>query len=254
MVVASVTVAQYKIRKYLKDNQISHIDIAKKLGYNHNCIQWIYKGHLPNIVNIKNYEQLFDIKNDFGTNKTKMMLLDKYKFFSNMQSWYELQTGFKVDRNSLASWMNGKRSPSFPKLKRFCECFDIKNEWIEEAHIVRHHKTTARRKIRAKIGYNIKANYPDLGISIHTFYAIFRGSIPNKETQLKINSYFGIRNDFIDKPVISNLEQRYIDFILDTKIRLGYMAFNKIMRGVTCRSKHMIDVCKYFNMQNDYYI
>lgn len=255
-----MTIAQYKIKKYLSDNKMSQKGVLAKVGYCYNSLQFIYKKSLPQLCNIGNYESFFDIKNDFGNEYTRGVIKSKYGDFKSACKWFTMETGESITYTSFMRWIHGTSQPAFDTMQKYCTLFDIRNDWIDTTikELTMPKLTTAQQKIRKVWGDNISQSYdPNIGVVIETIRRVLTGYIPIRRTQLRINDYFGIDNDFISgvsRSKVRSVGQAHLSFVIDTKKRVEYSHFSRIISGYVISSKFMKDISTYFDLKNDYYI
>lgn len=125
-----MTVAQYKVRKYCIDNNISMHKLSEKLGYSKSYVGHLAVGKLPSDIERDTINKVFNITDE--SYLLKQELKNIYRFATVAKAALKLHCNVSVSYCSAVNYFRGRRPKDKVKLKALCDICKLKNEWTEK--------------------------------------------------------------------------------------------------------------------------
>ena len=129
-----MTIAQYKIRKYCKDNNISMHILSKKMGYSQSYLGGLILGKIPSDAERDCINTFFGIQDE--SNLIRQELHNKYRFASAGRTMFELNTGIYISYCCMVHWFRGRKPRDKNRLKALCKELNLVNEWVDNRYNV----------------------------------------------------------------------------------------------------------------------
>ena len=125
-----MTIAQYKINKYLKENKTTMHALSVKLGYGSNHLNGLMNlDHVPLYPQSKGIEEFFGIVNE--SDKIPERMIDKYKYIRNVEAMFNITAHDNVHYETVRAWYRGKLPRNGRRIKYLCKILDLRNEWVD---------------------------------------------------------------------------------------------------------------------------